>query len=319
MAISTNVKVNAQSRAANPPAAYYPIASTDWGVLAPGATGTAFANGNLTNVGSGGSLANGSFFAKITWVTAIGESTASAEGTVTVTGGPSGSVTIALGSVGAQNTGAQANAQPILGWRIYTSSTTGTEVANEAAASLSVTLSSLTTQRGGTLLYIPIATTSATVKVLGAGAALPAVNTSGIQLAPLPAVSSNATSDLLVKVPATFYTNKATQWKIPNETASAAGTALVQADCVAPIWPQSASASAGDLIVINGILFQCTTAGTTGSSAPNFAASTLYGTVTDNTATWTNLGRWRAVRLRFMNLSGSAAQPTAQEYDLFQM
>jgi hypothetical protein len=128
------VKDHPFSRQAQPGSAYYPVARQDWGVLAPGATGTAFGNGNLTNVGSGGSLANGSFFTKITWVTALGETTPSAEGTVTVTGGPSGSVTIALGSTGSLNTGAQLNAQPIIGWRIYTGSTTNTELANEAAA-----------------------------------------------------------------------------------------------------------------------------------------------------------------------------------------
>jgi len=318
MAIGTNVKTNAQSRAANTPSAYYPIAASDWGLGGPGTTGTAFSAGaNLSASASGGSLATTTGAFKITWVTAIGESLPSAEATVAVTGA-TGSVTVSLASIGSQNTGAQLLAQPIIGWKIYSGSGSGNEAANEAAASLSVTLSTLTTQRGATLTYIPIATTSAVVKVYGAGAAVPTVNTSGIQYA-LPAITTNTTSDVQVKVPASFYVNKQVQWKIPNEVSSASGTALVQADCVAPLWPQSASANAGDFIVINGFLFQCTTAGTTGSSVPNFAASTQYGTVTDNTATWTNLGRWRVVRLRFMNLSGSTAQPTAQEYDLFQL
>jgi hypothetical protein len=313
------VKDHAFSRAAQPGGAYYPVARQDWGVLAPGATGTAFGNGNLTNVGSGGSLANGNFFAKITWVTALGETTPSAEGTVTVTGGPSGSVTIALGSTGSLNTGAQLNAQPIIGWRIYTSSTTGTELANEAAASLSVSMLSITPKRGGTLLYIPIATTSATVKVLGAGAALPVVNTSGVQDA-LPAITTNVTADINVRVPVPFNPNKITLYTRPNATADASGISLDAVDCVAPIWPQSTAVTQNtSYVVIQNVLWQCIVSGTTGSSVPNFAGTTTqYATLADNTATWQNLGRFHLLTLRFANLSGSTAQPTANEYDFFQ-
>ena len=321
MSVSLSVKDHAQSRQAQPGSAYYAVARQDWGVLAPGATGTAFGNGNLTNVGSGGSLANGNFFAKITWVTALGETTPSAEGTVTVTGGPSGSVTIALGSTGSLNTGAQLNAQPIIGWRIYTSSTTGTELANEAAASLSVALSSITTKRGGTLLYIPIATTSATVKVLGAGAALPVVNTSGVQ-DPLPAITTNVTADVSVRVPIGFNIGRPTLFARPNATADASGISVEGVDCVAPLWPQSTAVTQGtSYIVVQNVLWQCIVSGTTGSSIPagfGTSANTLYATVTDNTATWQNLGRFHVLTLRFANLSGSTAQPTANEFDFWQ-
>jgi hypothetical protein len=272
-------------------------------------------------VGSGGSLANGSFFTKITWVTALGETTPSAEGTVTVTGGPSGSVTIALGSTGSLNTGAQLNAQPIIGWRIYTGSTTNTELANEAAASLSVAMLSIQIKRGGgTLLYIPIATTSATVKVLGAGAALPVVNTSGVQ-DPLPAITTNVTADVNVRVPVPFNIGRPTTYARPNATADASGISVEGMDCVAPLWPQSTAVTQGtSYIVINNVLWQCIISGTTGSSVPNFAGSnnTLYATLGDNGATWQNLGRWHLLTLRFANLSGSTAQPTANEYDFWQ-
>ncbi len=320
MAISLSVKDHAQSRQANAGAAYYPVARQDWGVLAPGATGTAFANGNLTNVGSGGSLANGSFFAKITWVTALGETIPSAEGTVTVTGGPSGSVTIALGATGSLNTGAQLNAQPIIGWRIYSGSTTNTELANEAANSLSVTLSTLVTKRGTTLKYIPIATTSATVLILGAAQALPVVNTSGVQ-DPLPAITTNVTADLNVRVPVPFNIGRPTLYARPNPTADASGISIEGVDCVAPLWPQSTSVTQGtSYIVVGNVLWQCTVSGTTGSTIPNFAgsANSQYATLTDNTATWQNLGRFHLLTLRFANLSGSTAQPTANEYDFWQ-
>jgi hypothetical protein len=68
LAISLSVKDHAQSRSANPVSAYYPVARQDWGVLAPGTTGTAFSAGaNLTNVGSGGSLATSTGAFKITF------------------------------------------------------------------------------------------------------------------------------------------------------------------------------------------------------------------------------------------------------------
>lgn len=319
MAINLSVKSNAYAKQAQSGRAYYPVARQDWGVLAPGATGTAFGNGNLTNVGSGGSLANGSFFAKITWVTANGETIPSAEGTVTVTGGPSGSVTIALGSTGSTNTGAQLNAAPIIGWNIYTSATTGTEILNSAAASLSVTLSSATFPNGTTQTYIPIATTSATVKVLGAGVAMPVVNLSGVQ-APLPAITTNVTADTFVKVPVPFNIASPTLYGRPNAVADAAGIGVYSVDCIAPLWAASTAFNAGDFIVVGNQLFFCSVAGTTGTApnVPNFAGTAKYGTVTDNTATWTNIGRWHLLRVRISNLSGSTAQPTANEFDFWQ-
>jgi hypothetical protein len=92
-------------------------------------------------------------------------------------------------------------------------------------------------------------------------------------------------------------------------------------DCVASLWAASTAFNAGDFIVVGNILFQCTTAGTTGALAavPNFAGSAQYATITDNTATWTNLGRWHLLRLRFANLSGSTAQPTANEFNFSQL
>jgi hypothetical protein len=321
LAISLSVKDHAQSRSANPVSAYYPVARQDWGVLAPGTTGTAFSAGaNLTNIGSGGSLATSTGAFKITWVTAIGESLPSVEATVSVTGGPSGSVTVALASVGSTNAGAQLNAQPIIGWNIYSGNGAGNELLNSAAASLSVALSTLTTQRGATLTYIPIATTSATVKVYGAGAAPPVVNTSGIQFA-LPAITTNVTSDLFIKVPVPFNVARPVLFDRPNATADASGISLQAVDCVAPLWAASTAFSAGDFIVVGNILFQCTVAGTTGALAavPNFAGSAQYATITDNTATWTNLGRWHLLRLRFANLSGSTAQPTANEFNFSQL
>jgi hypothetical protein len=314
------VKSNAFSRAAQPGGAYYPVARQDWGVLAPGATGTAFSAGaNLADQGSGGSLANGTTSFKITWVTALGESLPSAEASVTVTGGPSGSVVVSLASVGSTNAGAQLNAQPIIGWNIYSCTGTGSEKLNTVAASISVALSTLTTKRGATLTYIPIANTSATIKVVGTGASPPVVDTSGVQVA-LPAITTNVTADVNVRVPVPFNPNKITLYERPNASADAAGISLDAVDCVSPIWPQSTAVTQNtSYVVINNVLWQCVVSGTTGSSVPNFAGTTTqYATLADNTATWQNLGRFHLLTLRFANLSGSTAQPTANEYDFFQ-
>jgi hypothetical protein len=286
-------------------------------VLAPGTVGTAFTAAKLTNNGSGGSLATSTGAFKVSFVTAIGESLASAEATISVTGGPSGSVTVSIAGL----TLNQTNGQPVIGWRVYSGNGSGNELANITSAGLNgQALTSLTTQRGAVISFIPIATTSVTVQVYGTGAAAPAVDTSGIQLAALPNVAANTTGDQQIKVPVVFNPSKLTQFLRPNATADTAGLSLDAVDIVSPIYPGTGqSVSAGVLIVINNTLWQCTVAGTTGSSVPNFAGSTtLYGTLTDNTVTWTNLGRWHVATLRWSNAAGSAAQPAANEFDFWQ-
>lgn len=321
MSISLAVKDHAQSRGANPVAAYYPVARQDWGVLAPGTTGTAFSAGaNLAASASGGSLATTTGAFKIGWVTANGESLPSIEATVSVTGA-TGSVVVSLATIGAQNTGAQLNAAAIIGWTVYSGSGAGNELKNITSAGLNgQALSTITTPGGAVISYIPIATTSVTVQVYGTGAAPPVVNTSGIQYA-LPAITTNVTSDLFIKVPVPFKVGSPVLLGRPNATADAAGISLQAVDCVAPLWAASTAFNAGDFIVVNNNLFQCTVAGTTGALAavPNFAGTAQFKTVTDNTATWTNLGRWHLLRLRFANLSGSTAQPTANEFDFSQV
>jgi hypothetical protein len=323
LSVSLSVKDHAQSRQAQPGSAYYAVARQDWGVLAPGTTGTAFSAGaNLTNVGSGGSLANSTGAFKITWVTALGESLPSVEATVSVTGGGAGSVTVALGSVGSTNTGAQLNAQPIIGWNVYSGNGSGNELRNATAAGLNnQALSTITTKRGATLTFIPIATTSVTVTTFGAGAAPPVIDTSGVQHC-LPAITTNVTSDLNIRVPLSFNIGRPTSFVRPNATADAAGLSVEGVDCVAPLWPQSTAVTQdSSYIVVGNRLWQCIVSGTTGSSIPaGFAtsANTLYATVTDNSATWQNLGAFHLLTLRFANLSGSTAQPTANEFDFSQ-
>lgn len=300
-----------------PGGAWYPVARSDWGVLAPGTIGTAFTAAKLTNNGSGGSLATSTGAFKITFVTAIGESLPSAEATISVTGGPSGSVTVSISGL----TLNQTNGQPVIGWRVYSGNGAGNEAANITSAGLNAqALTSLTTQRGAVISYIPIATTSVTVQVYGTGATVPVVDTSGIQLAALPNVAANSTSDQQIKIPVTFNTSKGTQVFRPNATADPTGVSLDALDIVAPLYPGTGqSVTAGALIVINNTLWQATVGGTTAGTVPNFSGiTTLYGTLTDNTVTWTNLGRWHVATLRWSNSSGSAAQATANEYDFWQ-
>ncbi len=307
---------------ASPSSAGHLIRSTDFGVLPPGTTGTAFSAGaNLTASASGGSLATTTGAFKLTWVTANGESLPSVEATVSVTGA-TGSVTVALASVGSTNTGAQANAAAIIGWRIYSGSGSGNELANEAAASLSVTLSTLVLPNGTTLLYIPIATTSAVVKVYGAGAAVPTVNTSGIQQ-PTPNIGANNSADQNLVVRRSFRPDRMVSWTRPRSSADAGGLLVSLMDCVAPLWPASTAVSAGatpNYIIVNSTVFICTTAGTTASSIPAGLGTrpTKGTTVTDNSAVWTSLGEAALVRVRWSNTTGSAGQPIAQEYDLVQ-
>jgi hypothetical protein len=137
----------------------------------------------------------------------------------------------------------------------------------------------------------------------------------------LPAITTNVTADVNVRVPVAFNVGRVTNFTRPNATADAAGISLDSVDCVALLWPQSTAVTQGSsYIVVNNVVWQCIVSGTTGSSVPNFAGSngTLYATLTDNTATWQNLGRGHMLTLRFANLSGSTAQPTANEYDFWQ-
>lgn len=327
MAISLSVKDHAQGRSANPVAAYYPVARQDWGVLPPGTIGTAFtAGGNLTNVGSGGSLATSTGAFQITFVTAQGETTPSAEATVSVTGGPSGSVTVSITNQ-TLNTATQSTAAPIIGWNVYSGNGSGNELLNATAAGLNnQALSTMTTPAGNVITYIPIAVTSVTVTVYGAGRALPAINNSGVQL-PLPSIGAATTSDLFIKVPVPFNIARPTTYERPNAVADPAGVALEQCDVVAPLWPvntaiSAAQVKAGYFIVIGNQCFQAIVAGTTGTTAgavPNFASVAKWGTIVDNGVTWLNVGRWHLLVMRWSNSTAGALQPQANEYNFYQM
>src|SRR5262249_6921517 len=153
------------------------------------------------------------------------------------TGGPSGSVTVSISTLTA-NTGTQALAAPIIGWMIYSGSGSGNELRNNAG--LNVTLSTIQLPNGQTISYIPIATTSATVQVYGAGAAPPTVNLSGVQQ-PLPQIAANSSADVFIFVRRTFQVQKEVNWMRPASSADAAGLAPALMDCVGPLWTSGTS------------------------------------------------------------------------------
>lgn len=321
MAISSNVKDQAFSRLSNPVSVYQPIAATDFGDLAPGAVGTAFSAGaNLTASASGGSLATSTGAFKITWVDAQGESSPSVEATVAVTGA-TGSVTVALASIGGLNVSSQAGSQPILGWNIYSGNGSTNELKNTGTNSdLSVAvLSSITLADGTALTYIPIATTSVVVKVYGNGAAPSLSDRSGIQRA-LPLVAASSSADYYIFVRSEFSVSRRVLYVRPNEVIDPTGISIIDATCIAPLWAASNAYNVGDLIVVAGAVFEATVAGTSAALAavPNFAGSVKNGLVVDNGATWKNRGRGKLVRLRFLNSSATAAQPVAQGINLYQ-
>lgn len=307
-------------RTASPNSGGYVISSTDFGVLPPGATGTAFSAGaNLTASASGGTLPTSTAAFKLTWVTANGESNGSVEATVAVTGA-TGSVTVALASVGSRNTGTQANAAPILGWNIYSGNGAGNELLNSAAASLSVALSTLTLPNGTQLTYIPIATTSAIVKLYGTGQAPPVHNSTGIQ-SPLPNITANNSTDQFLVVARNFRPDRMVAWTRPRSSADAGGLLVSLMDCVVPTWASGATMTAdASYIIVNSTAFVCIVTGTSAGSIPTgLTTRPAKGTtVVDNAATWLCLGEAALVRLRWSNTTGSAGQPIAQEYDLVQ-
>lgn len=312
----TNVNSNRNNpKVSSPVGFFFPITAGQWGVLAPGTNNGegSWGNGNLAYNAGAGSLAMSTAAVKISYITAQGESLPSAEATVSVSAS-TGAVTVT------QPTVPPANA---IGWRVYSGSGSTNELLNVAANSTTQAQQNFSTT-AGTIAGFPIATTAVQILIYGAGAAAPAINQSGAQPA-LPSVTANSTVDIFLIVGRNFRTNRETKWIRPSAAADPAGISLTQMDCVAPIWAAStaitvyngASAALSSFLVLNGVLFACTTAGTTASTVPAFNFA-IGGTTTDGTAVWTCLGYRALVRMRWSNSSATAAQPVAQEYDLVQ-
>jgi len=288
------------------PGAFYVIGTGDFGLPVP-----ALVNGELAYNAGAGSLAMGTAFIKLTWISQEGESLPSAEASVVVSAA-SGAVTVTIPT-------APAGA---IGFRLYSSGTTGLEELNTNALSTTQAQQNFVTNQG-TLSGFPISDTTVQLLIYGTGAVVPTVDHSGIQ-ANLPSVGANTTVEYYAFVP-----NTGSQWKVQKSVqymksdgvADPAGILLSKIDCIAPVYPGVSTVVAlGAVIVINGYAFKCTVNGTTAATFIGFSKFNLTkgATTTDGSVTWTSFGKAAWLRFTFGNTSGSAAIPASQVYELFQ-
>ena len=292
------------------PGAFYIINNTDFGELPP-----ALVNGDLAYNAGAGSLAAGTAYVKIAWITAEGISLPSAEASVAVSAS-SGAVTVTLPAV-------PTNGQPIIGWRIYEAPVSGAELHVVAASATPAQITFVTTE--GSFAGFPIATTSAQVKIAGSGVAPQTIDNSGVQTA-LPSVPANSTVDYYAVAP-----NTGSQWKVQKSvnfmrsdgTTETAGIVLSHLDCISPEYPGvSAVVTAGptSYFVMNGYLFEATTSGTTAATFIGYSkfTTTKGATTTDGTVVWTSYGKAALIRFLYGNVSVTAATPVAQTVELFE-
>ena len=227
-------KYNNRAFVSNAPGAFYHIAMDDFGAPAPALVTlvsgtTAAASLNATT---------GDVFVETTWITAEGESVASNEVSIAI------NTTTTTHYVNVQQPIVPTNGQTVLGWRIYTSYTTGTELLNTAPDT-----TNFTTSRGVIAGIALSSNTSAQVQILaiGAGAAPPAFNESGIQ-APLPSILGNTTVNYYAVVP-----NSGSQWKQQKSVdfmkADGIGetidVTLNHLDFIQPVYPGAANQPQG--------------------------------------------------------------------------
>jgi hypothetical protein len=306
---STSKGYLSSARTAVAPTAYYEVKQTDFGALGGAAPALAY------NAGAG-SLAMSTARAAITWITAAGESLPSAEATVAISAG-SGAFTITQPTV-------PTNGAAVIGWRVYSSSGgAGTALLNTTALSTTQVQSSFVTTQG-TLLGFPVATTAVQVLIYGTGQAEPGVGNSGVQTA-LPSVGANTSVDYFIIVPnaaGQFDTQHQVAVMKPQGIPDGTGLSMNVIGFQAPLYPgTSQSVSLLAYMTMNSYLFICTAAGTTAATfigGPAFATA-KGATTTDGTVTWTCLGKAGLINLRYVNGSGSAAAPAAQEMDFLQI
>jgi hypothetical protein len=319
---------NSRAAVSAAPGAFYVIYASDFGATVPA----------LVTLVSGTTAAaslstTGDVFVKTTWITAEGESVASNEVSIAI------NTTTTTHYVAVQQPIVPTNGQTVIGWRIYTSYTTNTELLNTT-----LDTTNFTTTNGGVLAGIALSSnTSAQVQVLaiGAGAAFPAFDQSGVQ-APLVSIGANTGVEYYAVVP-----NSGSQWKQQKSvdfmksdgTVETLGVTLNHLDFIQPVYPGAsgqpaggsnppsatytqASVAPGTYMVMNGYLFVATQTGSqnTATTFIGFSAfnTTKGKTTTDGSVTWLCLGKAGLVRFQFGNVSGSPVTPTAMTYELFQ-
>lgn len=305
---------NSRANVSNAPGAFYVIYATDFGAPVPAAPALAVA-------GVSGSLVTGTLFVEVTWITAEGESLPSPQASQAVV--TNDRVTVTQPTVPAQG-------QTVIGWRVYSAATSGSEALN-SAGTVETTQNFVT--NSGTIAGFPVATTAIHVNVAGTGAAPPAVDQSGIQAA-LPLVPPSSGVEYYAVVP-----NSGSQWKQQKSVdfmrsdgvVDPAGIVLNHLDFIQPDYPGavssgssysgSASVATGTFAVVNGYLYQATIGGTTGATFPKSIPTTKGSTFTDGTVTWTCFGKAGLVRFAFSNVTTTPAgglAPASQTYELFQ-
>lgn len=184
---------------------------------------------------------------------------------------------------------------------------------------------------GGTLVGRALAVGSGNGAVTIAAATVvtaePAGSVTNIQN-PLPLVPANGTADFVAIVANTgsqWKTQKTVHFARPNGTTETAGIVIDGIDCIAPVYPGTATPVFSGLgvasyMVLNGYLFQASVSGTTAATFIGFSNfNTAKGALTvDGTVTWLSHGKATIVRIRFGNASIVPATPVAQEYDLWE-
>jgi hypothetical protein len=306
-------------RGSNCPGAFYAVFTGDFGEPIPGAPTLAYEAGT-------GSLATGTAFVQIAWITAQGVSLPSVEVGVAITASTGG----ALVTIPAVPT----SGAPVIGWQLFSAGSTATEGQNRLTTDTKqASVVSIPTTEGAQLGF-PIATTHVVLANYGGGAAPAASGYSGVQPA-LPSIAAVQSVDYDFIVP-----NSGSLWKTykpvgcirPDSINEVEGITLSSTlDCIAPLYPGATpgastytqvSVAIGTYFVMNGTLFVSTSG--TNNTATTFIGGGAFNvakgvTVTDGSVTWLCLGKAVLVRAHFANVTAGALTPVAQEYDLFQL
>ena len=316
---------NSRAYVSNAPGAFYQILQSDFGQPAPGVSALASqATGSIQTT-------TADLFVKTTFITAEGETTASAEATIALSSATAYGVKVTQPTV-------PTNGQTIIGWRIYSAYATNTELLNTA-----VDTTNFTTTRG-TIAGIAISSNSSaqtTILVVGSGASAPVYNLSGLQQ-PLPAIAANTGVDYYAIVPnsgSQWKQQKSVDWMNPDGILETLGIVLNHLNFVQPVYPGAAnppqgganppsstytqvSVGNGAYMVMNGNLFVAVQA-TSASTATTFVGGAAFNvsrgtTVTDGSVSWLALGKAGLLRFDFDNVTSGTLTPAAREYDVFQ-
>ena len=296
-----------QALVSNAPGAYYAIFATDFGAPVPAAP-------LLTYEAGSGSLATTTAYVKVTWITDDGVSLPSAVSAIAVIAA-SGAVSIAEPTV-------PAGQNAVIGWQIYSGSTSATTVKLNTLTSTSPAPVSISTVEGSEIGFL-VGTTTVLLEIYGTGAVVPVTDASGIQPG-LPLVPANSAVEYYAIIPNTgsqWKQQKAITYMNADGIAETTGITLNVLNFIQPVYPGvGASVMAGAWMVINGYLFLATTGGTTASTFIGFSNFNLKkgATTTDGTVVWTSYGKAGLARFLFSNVTASPLTPTAREYGLFQ-